>query len=84
MDGKEEFAKIKGSICNIPIEAAIICNILPRPAYSNGLIDVKLKGDLKYRVYVYFEPVLTNGIYQSLNYLKMRIFSFQRVSQAMK
>ena len=71
MHGKEEFAKIKGSICNIPIEAAIICNILPRPAYSNGLIDVKLKGDLKYRVYVYFEPVLKNGIYQSLNYLKI-------------
>ena len=26
------FAKIKGSICNIPIETASICNILLRPA----------------------------------------------------
>ena len=54
MHGKGEFAKIKGSICNIPIETAIICNILPRPADSNGLIGVKLRRDLKYRVHVYF------------------------------
>ena len=54
MHGKGEFANIKGSICNIPIETANICNILPRPADSNGLIVVKLKQDLKYRVHVYF------------------------------
>ena len=36
MHRKEEIAKIKGSICNVPIEAATICNILPRPADSNG------------------------------------------------
>ena len=28
MHGKDEFSKNKGSICNIPIEAANICNIL--------------------------------------------------------
>ena len=32
MHGKKEFAKIKGRICNIPIEAANICNILRRLA----------------------------------------------------
>ena len=43
MHGKGEIFKIKGSICNIPIEAANICNILPRLAVSNGLIvDLKL------------------------------------------
>ena len=41
MHGKGEFAKIKGSICNIPIEAANICNILSGPADSNKLIVVK-------------------------------------------
>ena len=46
MHGKWEFAKIKGSTCNIPIEAANICNILPSLADSNGLIVVKLKQDL--------------------------------------
>ena len=27
MDGKGEFSKIKGNVCNIQIEAANICNI---------------------------------------------------------
>ena len=47
MHGKREFGKIKGSICNIPIETADICDILPRHADSNGLIVVKLKRELK-------------------------------------
>ena len=55
MHEKGEFCKINGSICNIPIEAANMYNTLSRPAGSNGLIVVKLKSDLKYRVYVYFE-----------------------------
>ena len=65
MHGKGEFAKTKGSICNIPIETSNICNILPRPADSSGLIAVKLKRDLKYKGYVYFEPVRPNVIYQA-------------------
>ena len=43
MHGKEKFSKIKGSICNIPIETSNICNILPRPTDSNELIVVKFK-----------------------------------------
>ena len=70
MHGKGEFAKIKGSICSIPTKTSNICNILPRSADSNGLILIKLKRDLKYRGYVYFEPVRPNAIYQALNYLK--------------
>ena len=41
MHGKGEFSKIKGSICNVPIETTNVCNILPRPAVANGLILVK-------------------------------------------
>ena len=48
MHRKEEFAKIKGSICNIPIEAENICIIMPRPADSIRF-NQKLKRDLKYR-----------------------------------
>ena len=40
MHGKGEFSKIKGSICNVPMESADICNVLPRPADYNGLITV--------------------------------------------
>ena len=55
--GKGELSKIKGSICKIPIKTANICNILPIPAVSNGLVFVKFKWDLKYRGNEYFEPV---------------------------
>ena len=89
MHGKGELAKFKASIYNIRIEATNICNILPRPADSNGLILVKLKQDLQYRCYIYFEPVRPNVVYQALNCLKqtinsMRIFPFQKASQAKK
>ena len=67
MQGKGEFSKSKGSICNIPTEVANICNILPRPEDSKGSIVVKLKQDLKYRGYVYLETGRPNVIYQALN-----------------
>ena len=80
MRGKVEFAKIKGSICNIPIEAANICNILSRPADSNELIVVKWKRDIHCRSYVYFEPVCPNAMYQALNYLKTHNKFYENIS----
>ena len=80
MHGKGEFSKIKGTICNVPIESKSICNILPRPADSNGLIVVKLKRDLKYRGHVYFEPVRPQAIYQALNYLKVHNNFYEDIS----
>ena len=55
--GKGKFRKIQWSICNIPIEAENICNALPWPAVSNGLIVAKSKQVHVYRGHVYFEPV---------------------------
>ena len=74
--------KIKGSLCkcNIPIEAANSCNIFPTPADSDGLVVVKLKRDLKYRGYVYFEPVHQNVICQALNYLKTHNKFYEDIS----
>ena len=69
MYGKGEIFKIDGSICSIPKEAASICNILARPVVSNGLIVVKLKMELKYRIHVYFEPVCQKMLHQALTYL---------------
>ena len=68
--GKGEFSNIEGSICNIPIETANLCNIFSRLAVTNGLAAVKLKLDLKYRGHVYFEPVCLHIVYQTLAYLK--------------
>ena len=70
MHGKSEYSNIKRSIWNIPIEAANICNILSRPAVSNGLIAVKLKCDLKYRGHLHFKQVLPHIIYQVLSCFK--------------
>ena len=40
---KGRFPKLKGSICNIPIDLADIINVLPYGADSNGFVVVKLK-----------------------------------------
>ena len=80
MHAKREFAKIKGSICNIPIEVANIRKIFRRPADSNGLIMVKWKQDLNYRGYVYFDPISLNLIYQTLNCLRTRNRFYEDIS----
>ena len=63
---KDDFSKIKKSICKIPIEAANISHILPRPVLFNRLLVAKLKRDFKYRVHVYFEPVCLHIVHQTL------------------
>ena len=46
---KDQFANLKGTICNVPIEADTLSNTLPRGIDSNGLILLKLKRNLCYR-----------------------------------
>ena len=53
----------------MPLVSADICNVLPRPEDSNGLSVVKLKRNLKYKGYVYFELVCPFTMYQTLDYL---------------
>ena len=50
---KGQSPKLKGALCNIPIDVVDVGNTLPRPADSNGIIIVKLKGKLQYRGHVY-------------------------------
>ena len=70
MHGIAVFSKIKGNICNIPIEASNICNIFSRPTVSNGLIVAKIKLDLKNQVHGYFKPVRPHIVNQVLTYSK--------------
>ena len=67
---KGSFPKLKGSICNIPVDRAIITNTLPHAADSSELVMVKLKRKLSFRRHVYFEPVCPKSLYQALLYLK--------------
>ena len=62
---------MKGVLCNVPIGVVDICNTLPRPADSNGIVIVKLKRKLQYRGHVYFESVRPGIIFRLLQYLKL-------------
>ena len=50
---KGQCLKLKGALCNIPIDVVDLCNTLLRPADSNGIIIVKLKRKLQYRGHVF-------------------------------
>ena len=58
----------KGNLQKLTL--VFVISPLKQQADSNGLIVVELKRDIKYRGYVYFEPVCPNVIHQTLNYLK--------------
>ena len=68
---KSQSPKLKGTLCNVPIDAVDVCKILPRPADSNRIVIVKLKRKLQYRCYVYFESVRPNVIMRLLQHLKL-------------
>ena len=68
---KGKSLKIKGSICNNPVsEVDVNCNMLPRPADSNGLIIVMLKRKLEYKGHVVFEAVRPDVVIQFLEFLR--------------
>ena len=67
---KDCFLNIKGSICNIPVEANAVVYILPRGADSYSLIFVKFKRKLSIRGHVNLEVVLPEAVQLALVCLK--------------
>ena len=67
---KGQQQKIKGAICNIPLQTEEVHACLPQGMDSNGLIWVKLKRKLEYRGHVLFEGVDPEQIRKALDYLK--------------
>ena len=59
---KGQMPKLKGSICNIPIDTSDVANTLPQGADSNGILMIKLKHKLAYRGHVYFEAVSPEAV----------------------
>ena len=78
MHEKREFPNIKGNMCDVPFESANIY-VLPRWADSNEIITVNLRRNLKYKSYIYFEPVCPCAIYQALGYLKLHNKFFEDI-----
>ena len=68
---KGQQRKIKGAICNIPVECDQTCNQLPRPPDRSGIIMLKLKRKLQFRGHVYFQAVRPELIQQVLNWLRV-------------
>ena len=67
---KGQAPKMKGVICNVPINAADICNVLPRGMDNNGVVRVALKKRMCFKSNVYFQPVRPIFINEILLYLK--------------
>ena len=54
-------------------EIDVSCNMLPRPADSNGLIIVKLKRKLEYKGHALFQAVRPDIVIQFLEFLRSQI-----------
>ena len=67
---KGQQRKIKGAICNVPVECEETCRLLPRPSSSSGIILLKLKRKLEFRGHVYFQAVRPQLLLNALNRLK--------------
>ena len=52
---KGQQRKIKGAICNVPVECDQTCNQLPHPPDRSCIIILKLKRKLQSRGHVYFQ-----------------------------
>ena len=68
---KGQQRKIKGAICNVPVECDKVCNILPHPPERSGIILLKLKRKLQFRGHVYFQAVRPEFVKSALTWLKV-------------
>ena len=67
---KDQQPKIRGAVCNIPIQADAVSNVLPRSANNDRFVLVKLKRKIEFKGLVYFESVRSSFVELALNYLK--------------
>ena len=77
---KSQQRKIKGAICNVPVDCEETCNILPRPPNSSGIIMLKLKRKLQFRGHVYFQAVRPEMILCALQWLQGNNELYQDIS----
>ena len=67
---KGQQRKVKGAICNVPVECDQTSSLLPRPPERSGIILLKLKRKLQFRGHVYFQAVRPHFVLQALQLLK--------------
>ena len=65
-----EFKKLKGKICNVPLDTKDIVDVLPRGSDSNSVLLLKLKRKLEYKNSVFYEAIRPDIVIDFLQYLK--------------
>lgn len=65
---KGQITKLKGSICNMPIESGSVCSVLPRDIDSSGVVFFQLKRKLSHKFPVISEPVRPEKINSILEF----------------
>ena len=63
--------KVKGAICNLPVECDQTSSLLPCPPERSGTILLKLKRKLQFRGHVCFQAVRPHFVLQALQWLKV-------------
>ena len=65
-------SKIKGAICNVPINADDICKVLPRGMDNNGNVQLYLKKRLNFKSHILFEAVRPKVAHDVLDFFKKK------------
>ena len=81
---KGQQRKIKGAICNIPVNCKTVCKSLPRPSEQSGIILLKLKRKRKYSGHQYCEAVRPEFVRRALNFLKDNNRLYQNIEVNMQ
>ena len=67
---KAQCPKIKGAICNVPVNADDICKVLPGGMDNNGVVQLCLKKKLNFKSHVLFEAVRPKVVHGVLDFFK--------------
>ena len=76
---KGQQRKVKGAICNVPVECDQKSGLLPCPPERSGIILLKLKRKLQFRGHVYFQAVRPHFVLQALQWLKANITLYKDI-----
>lgn len=76
---KGQQRKIKGAICNVPVESDQTCSVLPRPSERSAIIMLKLQRKLEFKGHVYFDAVRPELILEALMWLKSHNFLYKDI-----
>ena len=76
---KGQQKKIRGAICNVPVNCDTMCQSLPRPSELSGIILLKLKRKLQYTGHQYCEAVRPEFVKNALEVLKTNYIFYENV-----